>query len=367
MQKMRSGYLFLSTVRNLTQTTMTHTFALRSSDNALVMIEAPDPSGIDTAQSVSHYQSALDKAIRGGVKVADQYTIVHMICDDLNRGSSRTEWASPSTLKHDTPYDLDVEMEIRETFVKNENYDSQENQNRDNAIIGYRQKLAYLVPILLEDQLRVDKAKYGVTCIQLQDDGKLKRLDPTKIVYSNFTTPAEPKEDIEFFKTSTPRPKMTNEDTRKRIANIIRENITFSGQIGDYIIHGAIEKLCDLIDENNRAWRDFHEQAEPKEEHWISVKDRLPEDESLVLMWMGGKDYEVGFHTRPFKTVVDTSELEYDDDEEYDSDSDKGESYLKEGWYVELEQAQANYDVMFFGRNPTHWMPLPEPPTIHRK
>lgn len=31
--------------------------------------------------------------------------------------------------------------------------------------------------------------------------------------------------------------------TREKIAQILRENITFSGQVGDYVIHGAIDKL----------------------------------------------------------------------------------------------------------------------------
>jgi len=30
---------------------------------------------------------------------------------------------------------------------------------------------------------------------------------------------------------------------KEAIAKILRDNITFSGQIGDYVIHGAIEKL----------------------------------------------------------------------------------------------------------------------------
>lgn len=31
--------------------------------------------------------------------------------------------------------------------------------------------------------------------------------------------------------------------TREKIAQILRDNITFSGQVGDYVIHGAIDKL----------------------------------------------------------------------------------------------------------------------------
>ncbi len=38
---------------------------------------------------------------------------------------------------------------------------------------------------------------------------------------------------------------MITEQDRKAIAEILRDNITFSPQIGDYVIHGAIEKICD--------------------------------------------------------------------------------------------------------------------------
>lgn len=91
---------------------------------------------------------------------------------------------------------------------------------------------------------------------------------------------------------------------------------------------------------------------------WISVKDKLPESSKGVLIY---PQFEVAFYTQAFQTVVDISEDE-ENTHDYDSDADKGECYLKPGWYIELEQAQANYDFMFFSRNPTHWMPLPEPP-----
>ena len=52
---------------------------------------------------------------------------------------------------------------------------------------------------------------------------------------------------------------------------------------------------------------------------WISVKDRLPENEDEVLIYMG--HYEVGWYSREVWRGVDEWRLE-----------------------------------------PTHWMPLPEPP-----
>lgn len=38
---------------------------------------------------------------------------------------------------------------------------------------------------------------------------------------------------------------MTTDKTKEEIAAILRDNIHFSGQVGDYVIHGAIEKLLE--------------------------------------------------------------------------------------------------------------------------
>lgn len=37
----------------------------------------------------------------------------------------------------------------------------------------------------------------------------------------------------------------TAEESREEVAQILRDNITFSPQIGNYVIHGAIEKLLE--------------------------------------------------------------------------------------------------------------------------
>ena len=34
--------------------------------------------------------------------------------------------------------------------------------------------------------------------------------------------------------------------TRESIVEILKDNITFSGQVGDYVIHGAIDKILEL-------------------------------------------------------------------------------------------------------------------------
>ena len=36
------------------------------------------------------------------------------------------------------------------------------------------------------------------------------------------------------------------------IAAILRDNIHFSGQLGDYVIHGACEKILELLEERER-------------------------------------------------------------------------------------------------------------------
>ena len=38
---------------------------------------------------------------------------------------------------------------------------------------------------------------------------------------------------------------VVNDAEREEVAKILRDNITFSGQVGDYIIHGAIDKLIE--------------------------------------------------------------------------------------------------------------------------
>lgn len=66
---------------------------------------------------------------------------------------------------------------------------------------------------------------------------------------------------------------------------------------------------------------------------WVSVKDRLPETDDMVLVLASGKP-------RENITLVDAFELA-----EYDP----------EGWSLETYPEWMDAKV-------THWMPLPEPP-----
>lgn len=63
-------------------------------------------------------------------------------------------------------------------------------------------------------------------------------------------------------------------------------------------------------------------------QEWISVKDRLPEKDIRVLVWM--KDNEEGY------TQMDTDR-----------------------WSCTMEQG---YHWIRWGKSVTHWMPMPEPP-----
>lgn len=49
--------------------------------------------------------------------------------------------------------------------------------------------------------------------------------------------------------------KLRSETLDEQILTILRDNITFSGQVGDYVVHGAIAKIKKLIaDEAGKAW-----------------------------------------------------------------------------------------------------------------
>ena len=79
-----------------------------------------------------------------------------------------------------------------------------------------------------------------------------------------------------------------------------------------------------------------HEAAdalEAREEKWISVKDRLPEIDQIVLVVASGK---------PQKNITLENAIEL---AEYDP----------EGWILEMWPEWMEAKV-------THWMPLPEPP-----
>lgn len=55
---------------------------------------------------------------------------------------------------------------------------------------------------------------------------------------------------------------------KEDIAQILRDNITFSGQTGDYIIHGAIDKLIEYFTncQSGQGWESIND-------GWVSSDD----------------------------------------------------------------------------------------------
>ena len=99
---------------------------------------------------------------------------------------------------------------------------------------------------------------------------------------------------------------------------------------------------------------------------WISVKDRLPKSNLIVLVNLHnvyGKDVvlraaHIGYHEA---TTDDygwqDSEIETEYDEENDCD------WIPECWWEEnYVESDANYIIDECEGIITHWMPLPEPP-----
>lgn len=100
---------------------------------------------------------------------------------------------------------------------------------------------------------------------------------------------------------------------------------------------------------------------------WISVKDRLPENEETVLICAearpsGRKPFRVvvlAFHTDG-RTNTEESAYSWDFgayDAEYDEDNDA--YIIPEGWWESTRYIEAFVSVRGCV---THWMPLPKPP-----
>lgn len=103
--------------------------------------------------------------------------------------------------------------------------------------------------------------------------------------------------------------------------------------------------------------------------NWISVKDRLPENEQTVLVYVKrmvsykSEEYETIMLTAIYtdgKHSVDNSDY-YKKwswaDYEYDEETDK--FIIIEGWW---EITEGLDDMIWISDTVTHWMPLPEPP-----
>lgn len=91
-----------------------------------------------------------------------------------------------------------------------------------------------------------------------------------------------------------------------------------------------MQALTDARAFYDEGYRDGRSDAEAS---WISVKDRLPEEEAFVLCSLTGRRKNVTYEGAP---VI-------------------GTYYADEGWVLEEAPGWENPPV-------THWMPLPEPP-----
>ncbi len=105
-------------------------------------------------------------------------------------------------------------------------------------------------------------------------------------------------------------------------------------------------------------------------DEWISVDERLPENgvHCLVVCTIKridgthGQYVCVGYHAERFKNLA----YGVDDDcvQEYNEEND--EYYIAEGWY-EVIKNWDDYGFVAIDDTVTHWMPLPEPPTMRKE
>lgn len=124
----------------------------------------------------------------------------------------------------------------------------------------------------------------------------------------------------------------------------------------------AVKDVIEVIEGLEDHIRDLAKMV-PK---WISVEERLPENEKAVLiatkwscMGMRGTAVSCGFYTNG-KTFTGDSDYNWDDgDVDLGYDEEEDEYIVPEGWWEGVrftEHFSAVDDPV------THWMPLPEPP-----
>lgn len=94
-----------------------------------------------------------------------------------------------------------------------------------------------------------------------------------------------------------------------------------------------------------RLMEQYHE-ARMKEE-WISVKDKLPDDNKDYQVWEKGSIIATSAHYLTKKYFLDN----YDD-----------ETYMDEGWYYSFKYPFDDHIQHDEPLDVTHWMPLLTPP-----
>ena len=108
-------------------------------------------------------------------------------------------------------------------------------------------------------------------------------------------------------------------------------------------------------------------------QEWISVKDRLPEAETEVLILASRKIYSLTTHSHTTHHIITTGMYEdgtkRTEDSEwwweadgFEYDEERDDYIIPEGWWEYKHyngDEQHNYAV---DDDVTHWMPLPKPP-----
>lgn len=103
--------------------------------------------------------------------------------------------------------------------------------------------------------------------------------------------------------------------------------------------------------------------------NWISVKDRLPENEQTVLICVKRRWYDnpkrfirliaKAFYTDGYHHSADSGYVWNCSDNEFVYDEKEEDYIIPKGWWESVDYAESFSMVDDFV---THWMPLPEPP-----
>ena len=157
-------------------------------------------------------------------------------------------------------------------------------------------------------------------------------------------------------------------DVREKLVELlvecVEENITPKLTENELTIEIAQGNIADRLIANGVTVQGDKDINAPNK--WISVKDRLPESEKIVLV--SAKSKTLGYrHTLMVAhighhefTTEEYGWQEYEGETEYDEENDC--FWIPECWY-EVNSVEDNGNwIIDSDYEVTHWMPLPEPP-----